>query len=158
MHYAPRTIAFVTELFHPPLHPDPAHVQRVHNQLFQTGNPPYQGFLVTPQGAGLSNPTSRPGGASMVAFLGDRFQFREEFSSLTVEEFALRARFVSELVAAQAGIDDRQTPEPEAHVLLEINTLVVRATVHQRCGRRFNRPDGCRLALAADDGHYPAHE
>lgn len=104
MHYAPRTIAFITELLHPPLHPDPAPVQRVHNQLFQTGNPPYQGFLVTPQGAVLSNPTSRPGGASMAAFLGDRFQFREEFSSLTVEEFALRARLVSELVAAQTGV------------------------------------------------------
>lgn len=104
MHYAPRTIAFVTELLHPPLHPDPAPVQRVHNQLFQTGNSPYQGFLVTPQGAALSNPTLRPGAASMAAFLADRFQFREEFSSLTVEEFALRARFVSELVAAQIGV------------------------------------------------------
>ena len=38
MHYAPRTIALITELFHPPRHPDPAPIQRVHNQLFQSGN------------------------------------------------------------------------------------------------------------------------
>ena len=50
MHYAPRTIALITELFHPPIPPDPAPVQRVHNQLFQAGNSPYQGFVVTPQG------------------------------------------------------------------------------------------------------------
>ena len=104
MHYAPRTIALITELFHPPRHPEPAPIQRVHNQLFQTGNSPYQGFVVTPQGAVLSNPTTRPGSASMAAFLGDRFQFREEFSSLTVDEFALRVRFVSELVVSQTGV------------------------------------------------------
>ncbi len=104
MHYAPRTIALITEVFHPPTHPDPAPVQRVHNQLFQTGNPPYQGFVVTPQGAVLSNPVTRPGAASMAAFLSDRFQFREEFSSMTVEDFAMRARLVSELVAAQTGV------------------------------------------------------
>ena len=104
MHYAPRTIALITELFHPPIPPDPAPVQRVHNQLFQAGNSPYQGFVVTPQGPVLSNPATRPGATSMAAFLGDRFQFREEFSSLTVEDFALRTRFVAELVAAQTGV------------------------------------------------------
>ncbi|MBK8178585.1 MAG: hypothetical protein IPK67_06790 [Planctomycetes bacterium] len=118
MHYAPRTIAIITELFHPPIHPDPAPVQRVHNQLFQTGHSPYQGFVVTPQGPVLSNPTTRPGASSMAAFLADRFQFREEFSSLTVEEFALRARFVTELVAAQTGVQVFTTQQVTVRTLL----------------------------------------
>lgn len=118
MHYAPRTIAIITELFHPPVHPDPAPVQRVHNQLFQTGNPPYQGFVITPQGAVLSNPVVRPGATSMAAFLGDRFQFREEFSSLTVDEFALRVRFVSELVAAQTGVQTFTAQQVTVRTLL----------------------------------------
>ena len=49
--YNPRTIALICELGHPPLNPDPAPVQRVHNEMFQSGDPPYSSFSVTPQGA-----------------------------------------------------------------------------------------------------------
>ncbi|HVS11140.1 MAG TPA: hypothetical protein VMS76_14820 [Planctomycetota bacterium] len=98
MHYAPRTIAFITELFHPPLHPDPTPIQRVHNQLFQTPEPAYKSFAVTPTGAVLSNPVARPGEVSMAAFMADRFQFREELGSLTVDEFGRRVRALCEQV------------------------------------------------------------
>src|SRR5690349_3713883 len=79
--YTPRTIALVCELVHPAMTPDPLPIQRVHNQLYQTGDPPYQSFAVTGAGAVLSNPVSTPGASSLAAFLPDRFQFREELSS-----------------------------------------------------------------------------
>ena len=50
-------------------------------------------------GSGPSNPVSRPGEVSTAAFLADRFQFREELTSLTVDEFAERVRTISERVA-----------------------------------------------------------
>jgi len=104
MQYAPRTIALATELFHPPIQPDPAPVQRVHNQQFQGGDPEFRSFAVTPTGAVLSNPVTRPGAVSAASFLPDRFQFREELGSLTHEEFAARVRSVSDLVAQEVGI------------------------------------------------------
>ena len=104
MKYPPRTIALLCELFHPPLEPNPVHVQRVHNELFQTPDPAYKSFAVSPNGAVLSNPVTRPGEVSMAAFMPDRFQFREELTSLTVDEFAVRVRDISEQVARLAGV------------------------------------------------------
>lgn len=104
MHYNPRTIALLAELHHPPLSPDPAPIQRVHNQMYQAGNPAYSSFAVTPAGAVLSNPVAVPGAASYAAFMPDRFQFREELTSLTVEGFAKQVREVSEQVARMRGI------------------------------------------------------
>jgi hypothetical protein len=103
MHYAPRTIALSTELFHPPIQPDPGPVQRVHNRLFQDGDPPFKSFAVTPFGAVLSNAVTRPGAVSQASFLADRFQFREELGSQTVEEFATSVRNVADLVAQETG-------------------------------------------------------
>lgn len=104
MHYNPRTIALLAELLHPPLPPDPAPIQRVHNQMYEAGNPAYSSFAVTPAGAVLSNPVALPGSASYVAFLPDRFQFREELTSQTVDGFAKQVREVSERVARMRGI------------------------------------------------------
>jgi len=104
MKYPPRTIALICELFHPPLEPNPVHVQRVHNELFHAPDPAYKSFAVTPTGAVLSNPVTRPGEVSMAAFLADRFQFREELTSLTVDEFAVRVREIAEKVAQLAGV------------------------------------------------------
>lgn len=104
MIYTPRTIALVAEIHHPPLHPDPAPIQRVHNEMFQSGDPAYSSFAVTPAGSILSNPVSQPGANSYAAFLPDRFQFREELSSLTYEAFALRVREISQRVARARGI------------------------------------------------------
>jgi hypothetical protein len=97
--YTPRTIAFLCDLFHPPGEPDPAAIQKVHNRMFQTGDPAYTCFAVAPNGAVLSNPVSRPGAASTVAFLADRYQFREELTSVTFESFAERVRRISEEVS-----------------------------------------------------------
>lgn len=104
MLYTPRTIALVCELFHPPMVPDPAPIQRVHNQLYQTGDPPYASFAVTGAGAVLSNPVQSPGASSLAAFLPDRFQFREELSSLTHDDFAARVRKVAAQVSGARGV------------------------------------------------------
>jgi hypothetical protein len=102
--YTPRTIALVCELVHPAMTPDPVPIQRVHNQLYQTGDPPYQSFAVTQAGAVLSNPVQSPGASSLAAFYPDRFQFREELSSLTYDDFATRVRTVSTQVSAARGV------------------------------------------------------
>lgn len=104
MLYTPRTIALVCELFHPPMMPDPAPIQRVHNQLYQAGDPPYSSFSVTGGGAVLSNPVQSPGASSLAAFLPDRFQFREELSSVTYDDFATRVRSVAAQVSAARGV------------------------------------------------------
>lgn len=104
MLYAPRTIAFLCELFHPPGPTDPAAIQRVHNELFESGDPLYKSYAVTPQGAVLSNPVARPGAASTVAFLPDRFQFREELTGLTVEDFSARVTDLAERVVKRTEV------------------------------------------------------
>lgn len=104
MLYNPRTIALISELFHPPLQPDPAPIQRLHNKMFQGGDPAYSSFSVTPQGAALSNPVHQPGASSFAAFFADRFQFREELSSLTYDGFAKRVREIAEQVCALRNI------------------------------------------------------
>ncbi|MBL8863503.1 MAG: hypothetical protein JNK02_16055 [Planctomycetes bacterium] len=102
--YAPRTISLVTELLHPALQPDPSAIQRVHDQLFRLGSPPYSSFVVSPSGPALSNPSPVPGSSSFAAFRHDRFHFCEELSSVTYDEFAARVRSVAEKVAAQRGL------------------------------------------------------
>lgn len=104
MHYTPRTIAFLAELFHPPLTPDPNPIQRIHNQLFEGGEPAYRSFAVTAHGAELSNPGQRPGEASSAIFLPDRIQFREELGGLTIEEFALRVQDLAQRATTELGI------------------------------------------------------
>ncbi len=104
MSYNPRTVALVAELLHPPMAPDPALVQRVHNRMYEAGQPAYSSFSVTPAGAVLSNPVAQPGASSYAAFLPDRFQFREELTSLTPDDFARQVRVVSEMVLEARGI------------------------------------------------------
>ncbi len=104
MLYAPRTIAFITEVFHPVLQPDPAPIQRVHNLLFQDPDPAYSSFAVTHEGAVLSNPVTRPGAISSATFRPDRIQFREELTGMTVDQFAQRVHRIVELVTGHVDI------------------------------------------------------
>ncbi len=96
MHYTPRTIAFLTDLMHPPLTPDPRPIQRLHNAQFEASEPVYKSFNVTPEGAVLSNPVNAPGAHSSVTFTADRLRFREELTGLTVDEFVQRVSTVVE--------------------------------------------------------------
>jgi hypothetical protein len=103
-HYAPRTIAFQSELFHPLIEADSARLQRLHNRQYESGPPAYTDFAVLGNGALLSNPATRPGAVSSVAFTSDRITFREELSHLTVDEFARRVRQITQDAAALLGI------------------------------------------------------
>ena len=90
MRYTPRTIAFLCDLIHPPVTPDPKAIQRLHNAQFESGDPVYQSFNVSHEGASLSNPVTSPGASSSVHFTADRIRFKEELSGLTAEEFGAR--------------------------------------------------------------------
>ena len=98
MTYTPRTIAYLCELLHPPAEPDPRSVQRVHNELFQESIPLYRSYTETVDGAVLSNPQTQPGAVSTASFLRDRFQFREELTGGTREEFIDRVLRLTSLV------------------------------------------------------------
>lgn len=104
MPHAPRTIALLAELLHPPATPDPAPVQRLHDEDFRSGDPAYRSFAVTHEGAVLSNPVQRPGAQSHASFLQDRFRFVEELTGITPDEFASRVRSIAERVAAARGL------------------------------------------------------
>ncbi len=104
MDYQQRTIAYLCELHHPPLAPDPRPIQKLHNEMYESGDPPWSSFAVTPAGPVLSNPVSQPGAVSLAAFLVDRIQFREELGSMTYEEFGTRIRTVAEQAAERRGI------------------------------------------------------
>ncbi|HRV80600.1 MAG: hypothetical protein H6830_05790 [Planctomycetes bacterium] len=106
MPYEPRTIALHCELIHPPLPMDPRPVQQIHNELFQSGNPPYTSFAVTPMGPVLSNPDASPGRISQVLFLPDQIQFREEQGPLTHEHFARRVETIAERFAKSRGVEN----------------------------------------------------
>jgi hypothetical protein len=95
MRYALRTIAYACELLHLPVPPEPRALQKVHNRMFESGDPPYRNFAVHREGVVLSNPTSQPQAVSSVSFLRDRIQFREELTGLTTEEFVRRVEGTS---------------------------------------------------------------
>ena len=104
MDYQPRTIAYLCDLLHPPQAPEPRPIQKLHNRMFEGGAPTYATFAVTPLGPVLANPAERPGAASQAAFLGDRFQFREELGDMTIETFGERVRTVAGEAAGLRGI------------------------------------------------------
>ncbi|MEM9382119.1 MAG: hypothetical protein AAGB93_19345 [Planctomycetota bacterium] len=104
MSYPTRTIALLCEILHPAIAPDPRPIQRLHNEMFEGGQPAYAGFQVSQVGPVLSNPVATPGGVSQVAFLADRLQFREERGTLTHETFAARVREIAERAAPLRGV------------------------------------------------------
>lgn len=124
MQYTPRTIAFLCELLHPPQVPDPAPFQRVHNRFFETGSPLYGSFSVTADGAVLSNPLPHPGAVSSAAFLQDRFQFREESTGISAEDFVSRVEDVTRIV-----LEERPVP------LFTGQAITVRSLVNPRSFR-----------------------
>ncbi len=105
MQYQPRTIAYVSELHHAPSAPDPKAIQKLHNQMFEGGHPLYSSFAVTPAGPLLTNPSTRAGHISQVAFLKDRVQFREELGALTEDSFSQRLEEVLEVGLPLRGVD-----------------------------------------------------
>ncbi|MEX1025708.1 MAG: hypothetical protein WD226_11600 [Planctomycetota bacterium] len=112
--YTPRTIAQLVEILHPPQPVGVGSVQKVHNRMFESGTPLYGNFQAIPEGAVLSHPVAQPGGASTAVFLVDRYQFREELTGLTIEDFAERVHHVSSEVA---GLENHQVMNAQAVTL-----------------------------------------
>ena len=104
MRYQPRTIALLAEVVHPPLAPDPRVVQRLHNEAYQAGPPPWASFTLGDSGPSLSNPATHPGHVSQASFLPDRLLVREEQSAVTVEEFAERTAHLAGRYAQERSI------------------------------------------------------
>lgn len=167
MLYNPRTIALVCELFHPPMNPDPAPIQRVHNGMFTSGDPAYSCFAITPTGAVLSNPVGQPGASSYAAFLPDRFQFREELSSLTHDGFAQRVKAISAQVSEARSIQVFTAQQVTVRTLVNTRSFKdSRAYLKQGMFgfddqvEAFGREPqlyGIRLVFPPDPGHTSAY-
>ncbi|PIE24815.1 MAG: hypothetical protein CSA62_03010 [Planctomycetota bacterium] len=85
--YDPNTIGLLSEIIHPPAELEAAKVQAIHNELYNSGPFSYQNFAVTHEGIQLSNPQEAPNAISMVNFLPDRIQIREELGTVHVDDF-----------------------------------------------------------------------
>ncbi len=129
MPYEPRTIALLCELAHAPMQPDPAPVQRIHNQMFQDGQPAYSSFAVSPMGPVLSNPEAIPGRVSQVLFLPDQVQFREEHGALMHEAFALRVDHIAGQYSQARGLENYAGQRVTVRALL--------SPKHRKDARRF---------------------
>jgi len=103
MNYDPRTIALLSEIIYPPIELQATAVQAIHNQLF-SDEFSYQNFAVTGDGISLSNQLENPGGVSMVNYLPDRIQVREELSGAHVDDFERRVEQVLRISLAQLGL------------------------------------------------------
>jgi len=164
--YAPRTIGFACELLHAARTPDTQAVQRVHNSFFEEPEPAYSSFAVTPLGPILTNPASRQGVISQVAFLADRFQFREELGGLTAEDFGERVKRVADEVGTQNGIQFlgqqvtiRTLVNPQ-HIK-DARAFIARGMLQaEQALSAFRRPPGLlgiRLAFPPDEESPAAH-
>lgn len=98
MTYGLRSIAFVSELIHPPVQHDPRLLQQLHGELFGSSECSYKDFKLLPGGAQFSNSSGGLPGSpvSMVNLLADRIQMREEQTGASAEDFSTRLRFLAE--------------------------------------------------------------
>ncbi len=135
--YDPRTIALLAELIHPPLELQAARVQEIHNELYKGSEFQYQNFSVGPEGIALSNPVENPGAVSMVNFLPDRIQLREEMTGTHVDDFRRRLEHV-----LRTAIEKLSLP------ILVARQYVVRSLIsprHYADSREFLGTGVCRL-------------
>jgi len=92
MSYGLRSIAYVTELIHPPVNHDPKGLQALHSALFDRSECRYRDFKMVPGGAQLSNAVGvLPGQpVSLVNVLADRIQIREEQTGCSKDDYSAR--------------------------------------------------------------------
>lgn len=102
MTYGLRSIAYVTELIHPPVIHDPKGLQTLHAALFDKADCSYRDFKVVPGGAQLSNAVGTLPGqpVSVVNVLADRIQIREEQTGCSRDDYATRM-----MVLAQTALE-----------------------------------------------------
>lgn len=107
--YSLRSIAFLAELVHEPHQHDPKDLQKIHSLAFGDDNCKYQNFSLTPGGATLSNPQSKPNEISSAVFLPDRIQLREEMSGISRESFRERVARLSGFSIDVLGVQQFST-------------------------------------------------
>ncbi|HKE02302.1 MAG TPA: hypothetical protein VKE69_14890 [Planctomycetota bacterium] len=104
MLYDPRTIAFLGEVFHPPMAHEATRVQAIHNELFGDSRAGYRNFNLVPGGVALSNPPGSPSSNSSTTILGDRIRVVEELTDATLDDYLHRLDSVLRLAAARLEI------------------------------------------------------
>lgn len=88
MLYDTRTLAFICELYHPPMQQmDAARIQSIHGELFTNPRLGYRNFNITPTGIVLSNPLPAPGANQSFCLMADRMRISEEFTGIPIEDF-----------------------------------------------------------------------
>lgn len=98
MTYGHRSIAFVTELIHPPVRHEPKGLQKLHAALFDRSECGYRDFRLVPGGAQLSNAASGMPGqpVSVATLLADRIQIREEQTGVSKDDYCARMMALAE--------------------------------------------------------------
>lgn len=100
MNYPMRSIAFITELIHPPVSHQANDLQQLHSDAFTDPECQYQNFQVLPVGAQMTNPPARGAfSISSCTFLNDRIQIREEMTGISREDFEKRLLKLAQLSA-----------------------------------------------------------
>ena len=119
--YDPRSIAFISEIVHPPMAHQPPLLQKLFTDLCEAHPSWYQNFTLVPGGATVQSANAAPGQVSAASFLQDRLQVREEMTSLTLDEFLEKVEAVARGSLARLGIP-----------VLTAEQCVVRALVSPR--------------------------
>jgi hypothetical protein len=97
MNYPMRSIAYLTEIIHPPISHQASNLQKLHSLAFADPECQYQNFQMLPAGAQMSNPAGRNRSISCCNFLNDRIQIREEMTGISREDYELRLQKLAEL-------------------------------------------------------------
>ncbi len=97
MLYDPRTIAFLCEVFHPPVAHEAPRIQAIHAELFADPRTGYRNLHFGPGTATLSNSLATPNANSSVQILGDRLRLTEELTESSMDDFLGRLERVTRL-------------------------------------------------------------
>lgn len=146
--YDPRTIAFVTELIHFPMHHEPAALRDVYNKLGDRNPSWYMNFNVDPNQGGAQMVTMRPGApqaqVSAVTCMPDRIQLQEEMTDLTLDGFLERVHAVVEICGEALQIPQFNVQQ---NVVRSLVTPRHAADSRQFIGERLCSLQGEQLAV-----------
>ncbi|MBI3817428.1 MAG: hypothetical protein HY286_01960 [Planctomycetes bacterium] len=105
MLYDTRTLAFVCELFYPPVQTiDATRIQSIHNELFTNPRLGYRNFNFIQGGVVLSNPLPVPSANSTFTVMGDRYRVAEELTEVSLDDFIARVELVTRLASHRLEI------------------------------------------------------
>ena len=77
--------------------------------------------------------------------------------NLPVEHDADRVVFVENRLTAAGEVDDRESPMAERHLVIEVNSGIIRPPMRLRLIHGVNDPAGLRVGVMVDDSGNPAH-